>query len=374
MDLSVDFMGIKLKNPVIIAAGPWTRNGEMIKKAIQAGAGAVVTETILSELRPTNIRPRLTSNSSGGVQNIRLYSEIELDEWEDEIAIAKSSGGVVIANVLGHTPSEMAYIASRLEKFGADAIELGIASPHGGGIEVLASDSQKIYEITQKVSDSVKIPVMVKMSQGVTNIAKLARSVEKGGASAISAINTIRSILGVDINTGKPFLPTYGGYSGAPIRPIGLAAVATIAQATRLPVCGIGGIETFENVLEYIMLGASAVQIGTAVMLNGYEYINTILTDLSSWMEKNNIQSIDSIKGKALHSLKSFEEIEIEPLESNVYKKCLRESCKDCVSSCLYSAIHKNLQEVYVDPEKCTGCGLCISRCPDRNFRLILKV
>jgi len=371
MNLSVDFMGLKLKNPIIVAAGPWTRNGEMIKKAIQSGASAVITETILNEIRP-NVRPRLTSNGKG-VQNIRLYSEIELEEWEDEIAIAKSCGGVVIANILAHTPSEMAYIASRLEKFGADAIELGVASPHGEGVEVMASDPQKIYEITRKVSESVKIPVMVKMSQSVTNMAKLARSIETGGASAISAIDTIRSILGVDINTGKPYLPTYGGYSGAPIRPIGLAAVATIAQATRLPVCGIGGIESFENVLEYIMLGASAVQIGTSIMLNGYDYINTILTDLSSWMEKNNIQSLDSIKGKALLSLKSFEEIEIEPISSNVSQKCQREECKDCVSSCLYNAIYKNLQEVHVDTEKCTGCGLCVSRCPDRNFKLVWK-
>lgn len=369
MALSVDFMGLKLKNPIIVAAGPWTRNGEMIKKAIEAGAGAVVTETILNEIRPT-VRPRIVSNPSRGIQNISLYSEIELEDWEDEIAIAKSSGGIVIANVLAHTPSEMAYIASRLEKFGADAIELGLACPHGEGIEVLASDPKKIYEITRKVSENVKIPIMTKISQSVTNIPKIAYSIEKGGASAISAIDTIRSILGVDITTGKPLLPTYGGYSGAPIRPIALAAVATIVQATKLPVCGIGGIETSKNVLEYIMLGASVVQIGTAVMLNGYDYINTIVSDLNAWMEDNDIPSIDAIRGKALSSLKSFEEIGIEPLVSSMFKSCLRNECQECVKSCLYSAISKPFHEVHIDTNKCTGCGLCVSRCPDSNMKL----
>lgn len=371
MNLSVDFMGLKLKNPVIIAAGPWTRNGEMIKKAIEAGAGAVVTETIVNEVRP-NLKPQLASKGSG-VQNIRLYSEIELEEWEDEIAIAKSGGGVVIANILAHTPSEMAYIATMLERFGADAIEIGGACPHGEGIEVLASDPQKIYDIAQKVVNSVKIPVMVKLSPSVTNMAKLARSIEKAGASAISAIDTIRSILGVDINTQKPLLPTYGGYSGAPIRPIGLAAVATIAQATRLQVCGIGGIESFENVLEYIMLGASVVQLGTSVMLNGYGHIGRVLDGLDDWLKANEVESINDIRGKALFSLKSIEEIEIEPLVSSLKKRCVQEDCEDCVKSCLFQAISKQRGSILIEKEDCTGCGLCITRCPDSNFKLEWK-
>lgn len=369
MNLSVDFMGLKLKNPIIVAAGPWTRNGEMIKKAIEAGAGAVVTETIVNEIRP-NLRPQLASKGKG-VQNIRLYSEIELEEWEDEIAIAKSGGGIVIANILAHTPSEMAYIATMLERFGADAIEIGGASPHGEGIEVLAADPQKNFDIAKKVVNSVKIPVMVKLSPSVTNMAKLARSIEKAGASAISAIDTIRSILGVDINTQKPLLPTYGGYSGAPIRPIGLAAVATIAQATRLQVCGIGGVESFENVLEYIMLGASVVQLGTSVMLNGFGHIDRVLSELDAWLEANGIESINDIRGKALLSLKSIEEIEIEPLVSSLQKKCIREDCEDCVKSCIFQAISRQRGNIVIEKEACTGCGLCITRCPDSNFKLV---
>ncbi len=369
MNLSVDFMGLKLKNPVIVAAGPWTGNGEMIRKAIEAGAGAVVTETIVNEIR-RNPRPQLASKDKG-VHNIRLYSEIELEEWEDEIAIAKSAGGVVIANILAHTPSEMAYIASMLERFGADAIEIGGACPHGEGIEVLAADPQKNYEIARQVVNSVKIPVMVKLSPSVTNMAKLARAIEKSGASAISAIDTIRSILGVDIGTQKPLLPSYGGYSGAPIRPIGLAAVATIAQATGLQVCGIGGVESYENVLEYIMLGASVVQMGTAVMLNGFGHIGKVLSELETWLEANGIRSIDDVRGKALSSLKSIEEIEIEPLVASLQKSCVREDCGYCISSCIYRAVSRQKGNIVIDREACMGCGLCMTRCPDRNFKLL---
>jgi len=113
---------------------------------------------------------------------------------------------------------------------------------------------EKIYEMTRKVVNSVDFPVMVKLSQNVTNMSKVACAVEKAGGSAISAIDTVRCILGVDIKMRKPYLPTYGGYSGPPIKPLGLASVATIAQSTKLPVCGIGGIESYENVLEYMML------------------------------------------------------------------------------------------------------------------------
>lgn len=371
MNLSVNFMGLNLKNPIIVAAGPWSRNGESIRRALKAGAGAVVTETILNEIRP-NVSPELAYRQNG-VQNIRLYSEIELEEWEDEIAIAKSDGGIVIANILAHTPSEMAYIASRMEKFGADAIELGVSSPHGEGIEVLASDSLKVFEMARLVCETVKIPVMVKMSASVTNMPKLVRALEKSGASGISAIDSIRSIIGVDIKTGKPFLPTYGGYSGAPIRPIGLATTATIAQSTHLPVCGMGGIESFENVLEYIMLGASAIQIGTSIMLNGYSHIGKVLDDLSSWMVENNHESLSEIKGKALLSLKSFEEIEILPLVSSVKEKCLLTDCHLCIDSCIYDAISKSGSSIIINTLKCNGCGLCVGLCPTEKFELILK-
>ncbi|PAB60066.1 tRNA-dihydrouridine synthase [Anaeromicrobium sediminis] len=371
MNLSVNFMGIELKNPLIIAAGPWTRNGEMMKKAVDAGVGAVVTETIVNEIR-ANVRPRLVEKE-GGMQNIGLYSEFTLEEWENEIGYVKEQGGVVIANILAQTPSEMAYIASRVEKFGADAIELGVASPHGEGIEVLASNPYQLYEITNRVVERVKIPVMVKLSPNVTNVAKLAKVAEKAGASAISAIDTVRSIIGVDVKAGKPLLPTYGGYSGTPIRPIGLAAVASISQAINLQVCGIGGIENYYNILEYMMLGASTIQMGTSIILNGFDHIGKVIYDLEKWMIDNRYENFEEIRGKALTSLKSFDEMKIEPYIAQTEKECVNAHCEKCKIGCIYNAIKKEGKKVIVDTERCTGCGLCVSICSHKNFKLIWK-
>lgn len=369
MTLAVDFMGLKLKNPIIVAAGPWSRNGEMINKAILAGAGAVVTETIVNEVN-IDVRPRVAYHK-GGVQNIRLYSDILLEEWEREIDIAKSHDGIVIASICAQTSSEISYIAGKMEKVGVDAIELGLASPMGEGLEVMAASAEKIYEMTRKVVNSVDIPVMVKLSQNVTNMSKVACAVEKAGGSAISAIDTVRCILGVDIKGRKPYLPTYGGYSGTPIKPLGLASVATIAQSTKLPVCGIGGIETYENVLEYMMLGASVIQMGTALMLNGFEHIEAVKRDLEAWMMENGIENLLEIRGAALSEIKSFDEIQVEPKVSHLNDVCRRTDCEKCVKGCVYEAISKAGGSVMVKEDKCRGCGLCCDVCPDRILELI---
>ena len=219
-----------------------------------------------------------------------MYSDMLIEEWEREMIIAKSEGGVVIASVCAQTPSEIKYLAQKMERIGADAIELGVASPMGEGVEVIASSPERVFELTKAVVESVKIPVMVKLSQNVSNIARIARAAEKAGAHGISAIDTVRCIIGVDVSTGKPMLATYGGYSGGPIKPLGLASVATIAQSVKIPVCGIGGISTADNVLEYMMLGATTVQIGTAVMIEGYGIIEKILADLEKWQRERRKQ------------------------------------------------------------------------------------
>lgn len=371
MDLSVNFIGLSLKNPIIISAGPLTGSGEMMRKAVEAGAGAVVTKTIANEIRP-NVRPRLVKGK-GGIQNIELYSDFSLEEWENEIAYAKSYGAVVIANILGHTPSEIAYIARTVEGFGADALELGVSCPHGEGLEGVVSEPTELYNLTKEVVKRVDIPVMVKLSSNVSNIVKLAKAAEEGGASAISGIDTVRSIAGVDIERGKTLLPTYGGYSGPAIRPLGLAAIASISQAINIPVCGIGGIDSAQNVLEYMMLGASTVQICTSIMLKGHEHIGKIIKDLEEWMDQHQHKSFQEIRGIALASLKSFEEIKVEPYVSRVKNECNKQCFEQCAKVCIYQAIEKQGSRLQVNQEKCTGCGLCVSMCPNNVFELVWK-
>lgn len=366
--LNTNFLGMELKNPVIVAAGPWNRDGESLRRSIASGAGAVVTESIVSDT-VLDVRPRIACDDEG-VQNIRLYSDIQIEGWEREISIAKSNGGVVIASVSAHTPSEVAYLASKLEKFGADAIEISVSNPMWESLEVMASHADVMYDITKEVVSSVKIPVIVKLSQNTTNISKVAKAVKAAGGSGVSAINTVRGIIGVDVETAQPTLSTYGGISGRYIKPLGLASVATIAQTVDIPICGIGGIYDAKSALEYMMLGASVVQVGTAVMTEGYGVIERIVSDMENWLFEHGLSSVDKVRGRALENLKSFDEMKIEPAVSKVQGVPCAENCDKCIVSCIYGAISRTDDVIDVDESLCTGCGLCTFMCPAKKLKL----
>ena len=368
--LKTDYLGIKLNNPIIVSAGPWNRDGNSIRESVRAGAGAVVTESIISDTM-IDVRPSIFCDERGA-QNIRLYSDIQIEGWERELSIAKSEGGVVIASVSAHTPSELAYMASKLEKFGADAIEISVSNPMGESLEVIASHADTIYDMTRAVVSSIKIPVVVKLSQNTTNISKVAKAAKEAGASGVSAINTVRGILGVDLETARPSLSTYGGISGDYIRPLGLASVATVSQTVDIPVSGIGGVNKTEHILEYIMLGASTVQIGTAIMLRGKDIIGPMVKEMEKWLKEHGVGSIDDIRGKALNNMKSFDEMRYEPSVSTATGVACREDCNMCVTCCLYGAINRKKETVDVNRNKCVGCGVCVSACPAGKLSLIL--
>ena len=232
---ATDLMGLTLDNPVIIAPGPWSR-GEKLKDALQCNAGAIITESIVSESY-SDTCPRYTySNDNRGIQNIRLYSALELEEWIHWLSEAQKknrygSSSKLIASIMGTSPSELSYIAKKIEKTGIDGIEIGFACPMGEGQDIVAGDPERVYAYTREVVRAVHVPVSVKLSAAVGNLSAVVEAAGKAGASGISGIDTLRCILKINIETGKPDLPTYGGYSGAPIRPIGLATIASRDQA-----------------------------------------------------------------------------------------------------------------------------------------------
>ena len=250
--ITIDAMGLKLKNPIIVSAGPWTRGHKKIIEALKSGAAAVVTESIVSEPYP-DVSPRYAFDGNG-LQNIRMYSGLDMEGWLEEFRILRENDrfgqdGLIIANIMASTPSELSYVAGKFEKAGADALELGLACPMGEGQEIIAGDAEKVYNFTKAVVDSVNIPVMVKLTQSTSNLSDVVDALKRAGASGVTGIDTIRCILGIDTDTGKPILPTYGGYSGGPIRPIGLAMIAGMAQSTELPIFAIGGIENYKHAL-----------------------------------------------------------------------------------------------------------------------------
>lgn len=371
--ISVNTMGLELKNPIIVSAGPWTRGHNKIVEALKSGAAAVVTESIVSEPYP-DVSPRYAYNGRG-LQNIRMYSGLDMDGWLKEFQILEENNrfdqdGLIIANIMASTPSELSYIAGKFERAGADALELGLACPMGEGPEVIAGNPEKVYSYTKEAVDSVDIPVMVKLTQSTSNLSEVLDAIKSAGASGITGIDTIRCILSIDTDTGRPILPTYGGYSGGPIRPMGLAMIASAAQSTDLPIFGIGGIESYKHALEYMMLGASACEVGSAVIVNGYNIITEIINDLDNWFKEKNISSIDDIRGISLKELHSFEEIKVEPNKAFMKTSCSNANCMKCIRCCLDYSISMIDNHIEINKDSCTGCALCVDICPENKINM----
>jgi len=389
-DLTIEFCGIKFQNPFILSSAPPTATGEMIKRAFDAGWAGAVTKTIVKE-EIANVRPRFASLTFPGLpeepkkifafQNIELVSDRPLAVWLKEIEeIRRMFPNHILIVSLMHNATDRegwAELAKMFESAGAHMIELNLSCPHGmpekGMGMAIGQDAALAGTVTKWVTDAVKIPVMAKMTPNVTDITLLAKACEDNGAAAISAINTVACIIGVDLDTfiPKPVVEGYstqGGLSGRAVKPIALRAIAAIRQAIDLPVSGAGGVATWEDAAEFLLMGATQVQVCTEVMARGYGLIEDLKEGLSAYMEEHGFASIKDMVGLALkkirmHSALSRNQKVISHINQN---NCVK--CDICYISCRdagYQAI--NLREdrlPIVDSEKCSGCSLCHQVCP----------
>jgi len=357
------------KDPFILASGPPTRTAEMISAAFKAGWNSAVTKTIcLNHEDMVDISPRIYSLENG-IKNIELISSIPAEQWAKDIAYLKKTypKKSVIASISAEAcnPSGWQELTEMMQAAGADALELNFSCPHGlpeKGMGNTCSDNPEIAaEITKMVKMVSSIPVWVKLSPNVTSISDLAQMCADSGADCITAINTVKGFAGVDIETGKPVSQVYGGISGPAIKPVALKAVSEISALAGCPVSAVGGVSKWQDAVEFILLGASSVQICTAVMLNGYAIIAELQDGLSEYLGE---KTVNDIKGTSLKYISSFSELDksIKHIPQIDTEKCNK--CGRCVISCRdagYQAINDSLE---INPEKCTGCGLCAAVCP----------
>ena len=371
MRTSVEFMGLPLKNPVIVAAGPWSRDAASIQKAIDAGAAAVVTETITLE-KSQLLRPRIY-RQEGRLLNTTLYSTLSFEQLERELTQVRKGDSFLIGNIRGGTPSELAYTATAVERFGADALELCCFTPIGTKMENIAIHPHEIYEMIRQVTQQVSVPVMVRLPHHAASSREFVQAVERAGAKAVSAIETLSGLIGVDVERGRSRTPTIGGYSGPHIRPVSLAATAMLSQLADCQIASMGGVEDALSALEFLMLGASVVQLGSAVLLEGYDRITRTVEDLEMWMREHRYGSVEELRGIALDSLSPFEEILPRQLHVSMDSPCVQ-GCTGggcpCAAACLDGAIVREEGRVRALRERCSGCGLCVSLCPEGHFSL----
>jgi len=252
-------------------------------------------------------------------------------------------------------------------------VEINVSCPMAGekaGMHI-GGDPKLTAEQTKAVKEAIDVPVTVKLSPNFAYIGEIAKAAEEAGADAISATNSVQALYGVDIETGEPILPAFGGYSGPAIKPITLRCVAQAAKAVKIPISGIGGVSNWRDVVEYIMVGATTVQTCTAVMWRGLKVFKELSDGLKSFMERKGYEKIEDFKGIALKYLTTVEELATrEPMHA-VVDEDLCNGCKICIAVCSYDAIQMVASKAATDPENCDGCGLCRAWCSTGAIKLV---
>lgn len=367
MDLTVSLDTLQLKNPIMVSAGPWARDGRTIQRCIDAGAGAVTTETITLEANP-NISPRMYVQ---GVQtlNTKMFSDLHLEQWENELETIKKGDCKLICSIWGNSPSEISYLAAKAAHMGADAVEVSMSSPIRN--RAFSVEAPRVKELLSAAVKSAGVPVIAKLSYEACNSVEFTKNVYEAGVRIVSAIDGLKGLVGVDIERLRSVMPTYGGFNGSSIHPLALATTATLKQYTPFFICSCGGTLSYKHALEFMMLGATGVGLASMIQCNGYKSIGEVLGACTRWLSCHGYQSVKEIQGIALASLQLFEDIKPQPLCAGTKGSCQDVECRVCLEGCIYDAIQLDgCGGVEIDKDRCSGCGNCAARCPENNLAM----
>ena len=299
LSLAVDVAGLRLRNPTMNAAGVLGISMPLLKRVYEGGAGAVVTKSLGPAPRSGHLNPTLIS-VEGGVLNAMGLPNPGADYYVEAIRALKGAGIPVVASFFGASIEEFRDVAVILSDSGADALEVNVSCPNvEEELGMLGADCLNTEKVTAAVKEVSKPPVFVKLSPNVTDIAEIARAAERGGADAITAVNTLKGIA-VDVDFRRPVLTNVtGGLSGPAIKPVALRCVWEVSKAVDIPVIGCGGISDWRDAVEYLLCGASAVEVGTAVMDGGYDIYGEIAEGIRGYLEANGFRAVKEVVGLA---------------------------------------------------------------------------
>ncbi len=392
ISLTTGFAGLDLPNPFILASAPPTATRAMIERAFAAGWGGAVIKTLAQKEDDalTNVRPRIRAVRARGriiaFANMELGSMRVAEEWLDDIAALRRSFSdrVLIASLLyGGAPREIQWRrAARLcQEAGASALELNVSCPHGGaeegGLSAIANRLDLLGEVIGWVRSATTLPLLIKLPMAC-DLAGAARAALAAGADAITAINTISALPGIDVETFTPAMAVdgrgaFGGLSGRAIKPIALRCVVQIGQACQLPICGVGGVYDWQDAAEFLLAGAGCVQVCSAVMEHGYGVIGDLTAGLSAWLERKNLPSVGAAVGLARPHIVSHRALS----RARAQAVCDEDRCARC-GACAVSCADSGYQAVAwtkgrppsFDAARCDGCGLCREVCPTGSLKL----
>jgi dihydropyrimidine dehydrogenase (NAD+) subunit PreA len=408
-DLSIKFAGIRSPNPFWLASGPPSNSGLQVHRAFEAGWGGAVGKTIGAPV--LNVSNRYGARHYGGqkmlaINNVELISDRPLEVNLCEIAEVKRAWpdrAVVVSAMVESKPETWHDIIRRIQDTGADGIELNYGCPHGMSERGMGSAVGQVPEyceqITRWVMEVATIPVIVKLTPNISDIVMPARAAVAAGANAVSLINTLNSIIGVDLDTLEitPNIGGKGGYAGPAVKPIALNMLAALGKDpvvgdSKLPISGMGGLSTWRDAAEFLLLGASSLQVCTAVMHYGFRIVEDLCDGLSNWMDEKGFAKITDVMGRSLHRVSDFNDFDLSfrAVASIDQQKCIRcnlcyVACNDTAHQCIdlmdkdgrvvqpqsYDIRANGKEEavntrpsIQVREQDCVGCRLCYNVCP----------
>jgi dihydroorotate dehydrogenase (NAD+) catalytic subunit len=295
--LSLELAGLQLASPTMLAAGILGMTSLSLRSVAEAGAGAVVTKSVGLRPRTGYTNPTLVKVDCGYLNAMGLPNP-GIEYFQKEIRKAKTIGCPIIVSVYGFSLEEFVQVAKKADQAGADALELNVSCPHvkRTGSEI-GQDPRLLKTIVKMVKKEVDNPVFVKLTPNVTNIIECAKAAEEGGSDAITAINTVRA-MAINAETARPILGNqFGGLSGPALKTIALRCVYEIYRRTKLPVIGCGGISGWRDAVEFMLAGAVAVQIGTAISSRGLGVFQSINNGVEAYLETKGCESVREIVG-----------------------------------------------------------------------------
>lgn len=298
--LKTNLCGIQLENPLMLAAGILGSHGSSLNWVLDSGAGAVVSKSFSKEANDGYANPT-TVEVEGGIINAVGLSSPGVDAFKEELEIVDRKKGASIASIYGANTDDFSYVASEIADL-IDMIELNVSCPHamGGCGAAIGQDPILTERIVKAVKDVVDVPVLAKLTPNVTDIKSIAIAAESGGADGLTLINSLGPGMKIDIVTGNPILSNkFGGMSGPAIKPIAIRCVYDVYSVTDIPIVGVGGIRSAEDVVEFLYAGASAVQIGTSILYEGPEIFSDIAMRLSEFLEDGEFNNIGEMVGFA---------------------------------------------------------------------------
>lgn len=386
--LKTQLCGIPLENPFLLSSSVVGSTYDMCARAFEAGWAGVSFKTIctidIHEASPRFSAIKGDSGSIVGFKNIEQLSDHSVAENMEIFRKLKQNYPTkfILASIMGKNDDEWEELSRLCEENGADAIELNFSCPNMADSELGSAIGQVpelVERFTKAARRGAKIPILAKLTPNVAQMSPAAEAAVRGGADGIAAINTIKSIIGVNPDTyvSAPEvhgMSAVGGYSGNAVRPIALRFIAELSKNPALSgkhISGMGGIETWQDALEFILLGAGTVQVTTAVMQYGYRIIDDLKSGLNLYLAEKGFSSLEEVRGRAVNLVS--ETTDVLERDTVAFPKFHREKCVGC-GRCVISCADGGHQALVLDEKrkpvmngkKCVGCHLCVLVCPQQ--------